>query len=326
YLTLPPGSDANGDSRPDHPVPMVLLPHGGPWMRDSYGFEALHQWLANRGYAVLSVNFRGSTGFGKPFLNAGNGEWGGKMQEDLLDAEQWAIDQHIAQPNHVAIMGGSYGGYAALVGLSSTPDRFACGVSLAGVANLSTMLNSVPPYWTAWREELYRRIADPRTPEGAQLLHDRSPVFRAAQIRNPLLLALGGHDRFASRPELDVIAQSARARRNGSIYLYYPNEGHGLVRPENRISFFAITEQFLGACLGGRVEPMGAALQDADLEAIDGADRVPGLNAYRRASSVAPAVMATTTDELATAPAPNAPIEAPPVNAAPTTTPPKTEQ
>ncbi|HWA01219.1 MAG TPA: S9 family peptidase [Caulobacterales bacterium] len=320
YLTLPPGADANGDSRPEHPAPLVLIPHGGPWYRDSYGFNAMHQWLANRGYAVLSVNFRGSTGFGKAFLNAGNGEWGGKMQEDLLDAVQWAVEQGIAQPNRVAIMGGSYGGYAALVGLTATPDRFACGVSFAGVANLSTMLDSIPAYWTTWRGELYRRVGDPRTAEGARLLHDRSPLFRAAQIRAPLLLAMGGRDRFTSRAEQDVIAQSARARRNGSIYLNYPDEGHGLARPENRVSFFAISEQFLGGCLDGRVEPIGAALQGANVQAIDGADRVPGLSAFRRAASAAPPAAETTTEavvedaaETTTAPVPE-PVAPPPAS------------
>ncbi|MES1200272.1 MAG: alpha/beta fold hydrolase [Pseudomonadota bacterium] len=288
YLTLPPGSDANGDSRPDHPVPLVLVPHGGPWYRDSYGFNALHQWLANRGYAVLSVNFRGSSGLGKAFLNAGNGEWGGKMQEDLLDAVQWAVEQGIAQPNHIAIMGGSYGGYAALEGLTATPQQFACGVSFAGMTNLSTMLDSIPPYWTTWRDELYLRVGDPRTVDGARQLHDHSPLFRANQIRRPLLLAIGGRDRFTSRTETDQMAAAARARAHGLIYLVYPEEGHGLARPENRLSFFAVTEQFLSSCLGGRAEPVGAALQGAGLQAIDGADVVPGLSVFRPPPSAAP--------------------------------------
>lgn len=325
YLTLPPGSDANGDSRPEHPVPLVLMPHGGPWSRDSYGFNAMHQWLANRGYAVLSVNFRGSTGFGKAFLNAGNGEWGGKMQEDLLDAVQWAVEQGVAQPDRVAVMGGSYGGYAALVGLSATPERFACGVSFAGIANLSTMLDSIPPYWTTWRNELYRRVGDPRTEDGARVLRDHSPLFRANQIRSPLLLAMGGRDRFTARAEQDLIAQAARARRNGSMYLVYPDEGHGLARPENRVSFFAVTEQFLGGCLGGRVEPIGAAFTGANLQAIDGADRVPGLSAYRRAASAPAETTTQTTTDVEAAPQLDAtpaaaPVETPAASAPPATT------
>jgi acetyl esterase/lipase len=291
YLTLPPSSDANGDFRPDHPVPMVLLPHGGPWYRDTYGFNVMHQWLANRGYAVLSVNFRGSTGFGKVFLNQGNREWGGRMQDDLLDAVQWAVEESVAQPERIAILGGSYGGYAALTGVSDTPERFACAVSYAGVANLTTMLDSLPPYWATWRDELYLRVGDPRTPEGARLLRDRSPLYRAGDIRSPLLLAFGGRDRLSSRVETDQIAASIRARRGDLTYLIYPDEGHGLARPQNRLSFYAVAEQFLGACLGGRIEPVGTAFEGAALQAIDGAAGVPGLSAFARrpAPAAAPA-------------------------------------
>ena len=147
YLSLPPGSDANGDGRPDSPVPMVLNVHGGPWARDTYGFDNEHQWLANRGYAVLSVNYRGSTGFGKKFVNAGNSEWAGKMHDDLLDAVKWAVDEKMTTADKVAIYGGSYGGYATLVGLTFTPDVFACGVDIVGPSNLNTLLASIPPYW-----------------------------------------------------------------------------------------------------------------------------------------------------------------------------------
>jgi dipeptidyl aminopeptidase/acylaminoacyl peptidase len=289
YLTLPPSSDANSDFRPDHPVPLVLIPHGGPWHRDTYGFNGMHQWLANRGYAVLSVNFRGSTGLGKAFLNAGNREWGGRMQDDLLDAVQWAVEEGVAQPERVAIFGASYGGYAALTGVSDTPERFACGVSFAGVANLSTMLGALPPYWTTWRDELYLRVGDPRTAEGARLLRDRSPLYRAGDIESPLLLAFGGRDRLSSRAETDQIAQSIRARRGSLTYLIYPDEGHGLARAQNRLSFYAVAEQFLGACLGGRIEQVGTAFEGASLQAIDGAASVPGLSAFARRPAAPPA-------------------------------------
>ena len=283
YLTLPIGSDANGDARPEAPVPLVLAVHGGPGTRDSYGFSALHQWLANRGYAVLSVNFRGSTGFGKAFLNAGNREWGARMQEDLLDAVQWAVENGIAEPSRVAIVGAGFGGYAALAGLAFTPEQFRCGASLAGPANLASVLEQAP---APARDELYLRVGDPRTSEGRQALRDHSPIFYAAQINRPLLLALGARDPRASRGEADQIAQSLRAREIGLTYLVFPDEGRDLVGQQNRLSFLAVAEHFLGDCLGGRVEPVGAAFEGAAIDVFDGAVNVPGLSAFSR--SVAP--------------------------------------
>ena len=297
YLTLPVGSDANGDALPDHPEPLVLLVHGGPWGRDSYGFNAMHQWLANRGYAVLSVNFRGSMGFGKAFLNAGNGEWGGKMQEDLLDAMQWAVEHGVARPDHVAIMGGSYGGYAALAGLTFAPDQFACGVSFDGISNLTTLFDSIPPYWTAYREELYLRVGDPRTPQGRQALRQRSPLNYANQIHRPLLLAQGTRDPRVSRADADALAANLRGRRTPLVYITYPDEGHGLARWQNRLSFYAVAEHFLSGCLGGRSEPVGTSFDGASLQAVDGAETVPGLSNYaRRTSAPATTTTATTTD------------------------------
>jgi dipeptidyl aminopeptidase/acylaminoacyl peptidase len=280
YVTLPVGSDSNNDSVPDAPVPLVLAPHGGPWSRDVYGYNPLHQWLANRGYAVLSVNYRGSTGFGKAFLNAGNGQWGGRMQEDLLDAAAWAVERGVADPEHIAIFGGSYGGYAAMLGLAQTPDRFACGASFAGSPNLLTLLDSIPAQWSAYREELYLRVGDARTPDGRQMLRERSPVSQATRITNPLLMALGARDPLAARADHDSIAQSIRARRGELVYLVYPDEGHRFARPENRLAFFAVAEHFLGDCLGGRVEPVGASFEGANLQAIDGAASTPGLSAF----------------------------------------------
>lgn len=194
YLTLPPGSDADGDGKPDEAVPMVLLVHGGPWARDGYGFNPYHQWLANRGYAVMSVNYRGSTGFGKDFINASNLQWSKAMHDDLIDATQWAIDEGIAIEDKVAIMGGSYGGYATLVGLTYTPETFACGVDIVGPSNLETLLSTIPPYWAPVVAQFHERMGNPNTPEGKQLLIDASPLYKADQITKPLLIGQGAND------------------------------------------------------------------------------------------------------------------------------------
>ena len=278
YLTLPAGSDANGDARPEQPLPLVLLPHDGPWARDSYGFDAMHQWLANRGYAVLSVNFRGSAGFGKAFLNAGNDEWGGRIQEDLADAVEWAVAQRIAEQDRVAIVGSGFGGYAALSGLAFTPDQYRCGASFAAPANLFAMLD-LTPSWQ--REQFYHRVADARTEAGRQLLRVRSPAFHAGRIRSPLLLAYGVRDPRLTRGETDQVAQAVRLR--GILtYLTFPDEGRQLVRPQNRLSYLAVLEHFLGDCLGGRVEPVGASFEGAAINVYDGAVNVPGLSAFSR--------------------------------------------
>ncbi|MFZ2030791.1 MAG: prolyl oligopeptidase family serine peptidase [Vitreimonas sp.] len=281
YLTLPGGSDANGDGRPEQPLPMVVIPHDGPWARDSYGFNSLHQWLANRGYAVLSVNFRGSAGFGKAFLNAGNREWGGRMQDDLLDAVQWAIRSRVAEPDRIAIAGAGFGGYAALLQMATT-QQFRCGVSLGGPASLPSMLDTWPASLASMRDQIFYRVGDPRTAEGRQMLRDRSPLSRAGQIRNPLLLALGLHDANASRAEADQIALALRARGTGLTYVVFPDEGAALTRTPDRLSFLAIVEHFLGDCLGGRVEPVGQAFEGASIFAYDGAYNVPGLSAFAR--------------------------------------------
>ncbi|MEQ1819235.1 MAG: prolyl oligopeptidase family serine peptidase [Terricaulis sp.] len=289
YLTLPAGSDVNGDARPEQPLALVLLPHDGPWARDSYGFDAMHQWLANRGYAVLSVNFRGSAGFGKAFLNAGNDEWGGRIQEDLSDAVEWAVAQRIAEQDRVAIVGSGFGGYAALSGLAFTPDQYRCGASFAAPANLFAMLDLTP----AWqREQFYRRVADARTEAGRQLLRVRSPAFHAGRIRSPLLLAYGAHDPRLTRGETDQVAQAVRLR--GILtYLTFPDEGRELVRPQNRLSYLAVLEHFLGDCLGGRVEPVGASFEGAAINVYDGAVNVPGLSAFSRRAAQ-PVVQPTT--------------------------------
>jgi dipeptidyl aminopeptidase/acylaminoacyl peptidase len=276
YLTLPKGSDPDGDGKPQSPLPMVLTVHGGPWWRDSYGYDPTHQWLANRGYAVLSVNFRGSTGFGKAFLNAGDREWAGKMHDDLIDAVGWAVKRKIAHPGKVAIFGGSYGGYAALVGLSFTPKTFACGVSIVGPSNLNTFLASTPAYWASILDKLKRRIGDHTTPEGRKQLTGRSPLFRASAIERPLLIVHGANDPRVKQSESDQIADAMKRQNVPVSYVLYADEGHGLARPENRLSFFAVAESFLGKCLGGRVEPIAGDFKGSSIAVIAGREFLPG--------------------------------------------------
>ncbi len=277
YLSLPPGSDTNGDGRPDKPVPLVLNVHGGPWARDGYGFNSEHQWLANRGYAVLAVNYRGSTGFGKGFVNASIKQWAAKMHDDLIDGVQWAIKEKITTADKVAIYGGSYGGYSTLVGLTFTPDTFACGVDLVGPSNLNTLLTSIPPYWTAFIEEFTMRVGDHRTEEGRKLLAERSPLTRVANIKKPLLIAQGANDPRVKQAEADQIVQAMKAKNLPVTYVLYPEEGHGFGRPTNRTSFYAIAEGFLSQCLGGRYEPIGNDFKGANLKVLEGAEHVPGL-------------------------------------------------
>lgn len=282
YLTLPPGSDPDGDGKPDAPVPMVLLVHGGPWARDTYGFNGVHQLLANRGYGVLSVNFRGSTGFGKAFLNAANKQWGLTMHDDLIDAVDWAVANGIAVRDKVAIMGGSYGGYATLAGLTFTPEVFACGVDIVGPSNLETLLETIPPYWAPLVKTFHERMGDPRTEEGRALLRAASPLYRADKIIKPLLIAQGANDPRVKQSESDQIVGAMKAAGIPVTYVLYPDEGHGFARPENNISFYAIAENFLAECMGGRAEPLGDALAPASAQIVEGAEHVKGLEAALR--------------------------------------------
>ena len=275
YLTLP----EEARPRPKVPLPMVLLVHGGPWARDAYGFNPHHQWFADRGWATLSVNFRGSTGFGKAFVNAGDLEWGRKMHQDLLDAVGWAVREGIADPARIAIMGGSYGGYATLAGLAFTPGVFCCGVDIVGPSNLETLLAAIPPYWAAFFETLARRVGDPRTEAGRALLRERSPLYAAGAIAKPLLIGQGANDPRVKQAESDQIISAMRAKDLPVTYALYPEEGHGFAVPENRISFFAIAEAFLAVHLGGRAEPIGDDFAGAKFEVNEGAAHVPGLEA-----------------------------------------------
>ncbi|HDX8863283.1 TPA: S9 family peptidase [Klebsiella michiganensis] len=254
YLTVPAETDA-GDLYTTGKLPLVMLVHGGPWDRDSFGYNSMHQWLANRGYAVLSVNFRASTGFGKAFLDAGNGEWGRKMDEDLEDAVEWAIGRGIADPARLAIFGGSYGGYAVLSALTRYPERYACGIDVVGPSNLESLLASIPPYWDALRAMQYRAIGNPETEDGLALLRDRSPIYRAAAIRVPLLIAQGANDPRVKQVESEQMVTALRENGISVTYALYPDEGHGFVREANRMSFNALVEEFLSRHLGGRVEP-----------------------------------------------------------------------
>jgi dipeptidyl aminopeptidase/acylaminoacyl peptidase len=277
YLTLPVGTRTGPGLKTRTPLPMVLLVHGGPWARDEWGYDPIHQMLANRGYAVLSVNFRGSTGFGKRFTNAGNLEWGAKMHDDLIDAVQWAVRENIADAKRVAIMGGSYGGYATLVGLTFTPDTFAAGVNIVGVSNLVTLLNTIPPYWKPLMGMWQARVGDPLSPEGRRFLRSRSPITHVEEIKRPLLIGHGANDPRVKVAESDQIVEVMQKKNLPVTYVVFPDEGHGFARPENNMAFFAITEAFLSTHLGGRFEPIGDAITPSSADIRAGAEFVPGL-------------------------------------------------
>jgi dipeptidyl aminopeptidase/acylaminoacyl peptidase len=277
YLTLPYWEDPDNDGRPAKPLPMVLYVHGGPWGRDSWGLNSTHQWLANRGYAVLSVNFRSSTGFGKKFINAGNLEWAGKMHDDLIDAVNWAVENKIADKSKVAIMGGSYGGYATLVGMTFTPDVFACGVDIVGPSNLRTLLETIPPYWKPQFEMFASRVGDPRTEEGRKLLEARSPLTYVDRIKKPLLIGQGANDPRVKQTESDQIVKAMQGKNIPVTYVLYSDEGHGFARPENRLSFYAVSELFLSRHLGGRAQEIGDDFKGSTIQVPQGAEQIPGL-------------------------------------------------
>lgn len=258
YITRPFGATA--------PTPLIVLVHGGPWARDDWGYDPEAQWLANRGYAVLQVNFRSSTGFGKSFTAKGNLEWGRKMHEDLLDAVEWAVKEGIADPKRVAIYGGSYGGYAALWGATNSGDIFKCAVDIVGPSNLETLLASFPSYWASFMEIAYRQIGDPRTAEGKALLKERSPLTHVDNIKIPLLIAQGEKDPRVKQAESDQIVAAMKAKKIPHIYMLFMDEGHGFARPENKFGFYSVAEQFLAEHLGGRFEKITTELDATTLE------------------------------------------------------------
>jgi len=254
-------------------APLILWVHGGPTARDDWGYNAMHQWLANRGYAVLSVNYRGSTGFGKDFINAGNGEWSRKMHTDLIDAVNWAIERGITNKEDIAIGGGSYGGYAALVGLTFTPDVFKCAVDIVGPSNLKTLLETIPPYWKPHVAALEKKLGGGlTTPEAIKELAERSPINFVDNIKAPLLIGQGANDPRVKQAESDQIVNLMNQKSIPVTYVLYPEEGHGFAKPENRMSFYAIMELFFNKYLGGAFEIIGSDLEDAKFEMKSGAN------------------------------------------------------
>jgi dipeptidyl aminopeptidase/acylaminoacyl peptidase len=251
YLTLPKGLEAKG-------LPALVVVHGGPWARDEWGYNGFAQFFANRGYAVFMPNFRGSTGFGKKFLNAGNGEWGTKMQDDITWGVKHLVAEGIADPERIGILGGSYGGYATLAGVAFTPDLYRAAVDIVGPSNLTTLLASIPPYWEAGRKIMYARLADPETPAGRQWLEERSPLYSAAKIKTPLMVVQGANDPRVNRREAEQIVIALRDRGFPVEYLLAPDEGHGFARPVNNLAMFMAVEKFLAAHLKGRYQEGGS--------------------------------------------------------------------
>jgi dienelactone hydrolase len=261
YITLPKG--ISGKS-----LPTIIFPHGGPWGRDVWGYNGYAQFFANRGYAVLSMNFRGSTGYGKKFLDAGNKEWGRKMQDDVTWGVKYLVDEGIADPKRVGIFGGSYGGYATLAGVTVTPDLYAAAVELFGPSNLITLLESIPPYWESIRVMFYKRMGDPTTPEGKAMLIERSPLTSAAKIKTPLMIAQGANDARVNHAESEQIVIALRDRGFPVEYLLIPDEGHGFARPVNNMATVMATEKFFAQYLGGRYQEGGTPEVVARLKEI----------------------------------------------------------
>lgn len=252
YLTLPKGVEAKN-------LPTIIVPHGGPWGRDSWGYSGMAQFLANRGYAVLQPNFRASTGYGKKFLNAGNNEWGQKMQDDITWGVKYLVEQGISDPKRVGIMGGSYGGYATLAGVTYTPDTYAAAVAIVAPSNLQTLLEAIPPYWEAIRTVFYKRMGDPNTPEGLAQMKRQSPLYSADKIKTPLMVVQGANDPRVNKREADQIVVALRDRNYPVEYIVAPDEGHGFARPVNNMAMYAAAEKFLAKHLGGRFQESMAA-------------------------------------------------------------------
>jgi dipeptidyl aminopeptidase/acylaminoacyl peptidase len=249
YATFPAGEEHSN-------LPTVLNVHGGPWARDTWGFNPEAQWLANRGYACVQVNYRGSTGYGKEFVNAGNREWGAKMHDDLIDAVEFIVKQGWADRDRIAIYGGSYGGYAALVGATFTPDVFCCAVDIVGPSNIKTLIESVPPYWAPLIVQFHTRVGNPETEE--EFLWSRSPLSKVDQIKIPILIAQGANDPRVKQAESEQIVAAMTEKGIDHEYMLFPDEGHGFAKPENRMKFYGAADRFLAKHLGGREGPVEA--------------------------------------------------------------------
>eukprot|EP01133_Synstelium_polycarpum_P011795 gene11795-13755_t len=248
YLTIPAGS--NGKN-----LPVVVLVHGGPkGLRDDWGYDPEVQFLANRGYAVLQPNFRASGGYGKHFLNAGDLQWGKLMQDDITWGVKYLIEKGIADKSRIAIMGGSYGGYATLAGLAFTPELYAAGVDIVGPSNIFTLLESVPAYWESGRAFLYGMVGDPKTEQGKQRIKEASPLFSADKINKPLLIIQGANDPRVKQAEADQIVVALREKGKKVAYLLANDEGHGFAKPVNKMAMYAETEKFLSEVIGGRYQ------------------------------------------------------------------------
>jgi dipeptidyl aminopeptidase/acylaminoacyl peptidase len=284
YLTLPKGVPAKN-------LPLVVVPHGGPWARDSWGYNSFAQFLANRGYAVLSPNFRGSTGYGKKFIDAGNGQWGEKMQDDITWGVKHLVAEGIADPKRIGIMGGSYGGYATLAGVTFTPDLYAAAVAIVAPSNLNTLLGSIPPYWESVRQLFFKRMGDPNTPEGRAQLERQSPLNHVDKIKTPLLIVQGANDPRVKKTEADQIVIALRDRKYPIEYIMADDEGHGFQRPVNNMVMFAVGEKFLAKHLGGRYQESMTPEVSARLKQIT-IDPKTVVMAKKADMSAAPAVNA----------------------------------
>ena len=273
YLTRPAAGAASADGK----LPLVLVIHGGPYLRDGWGFYSTHQWLANRGYAVLSVNYRGSTGYGKAFVTAADREWGGKMHDDLIDAVDWAVGSGWADAKRVGFYGASYGGYSALTAATKTPDVFACIVDIFGISNLLTFMATIPPYWGPWISVWKKRLGDPDTEAGRAFLRERSPLTHIARANKPILIAQGMQDVRVVAAESEQMVGALKQHGVPVTYLTFPDEGHGFARPENRMAFYAVTEAFLAKHLGGRFQPLGNDFAGSSVKVETGAELIPGL-------------------------------------------------
>jgi len=269
YLTLPQAGSAN--------LPLVLLIHGGPYARDYWGFSATHQWLASRGYAVLSVNYRGSTGFGKAFVTAADHEWGGRMHDDLIDTVDWAVANGIADRQRVGFFGGSYGGYSALMAATKTPEHFTCIVDVFGISNLITFMKTIPPYWGPWFSIWKSRLGDPDTEAGRAFLAERSPLNHIERATRPILIAQGMQDVRVVAAESEQMVRALKEKGVAVTYITFRDEGHGFVRPENRLAFNAVAEAFLAKHLGGRCQPIGDDFTGSTIKIETGGELVPGL-------------------------------------------------